>query len=379
MNDLARSGGESAAGVPCLSSTALLPTGGATYHSCDFDFYQHVEEMKGFVFPAIAPATEGEVAVERPNQHWDVFYDQHKSGNVYKPRRYIEPEFRRWLRRIDEQGGVVVEVGCGHGCTVLPLFDSLPHTSFFLTDYSVNALRLLLNNNQTLRARMWKHIHGTGGSASGGVVDCIFQASLDTGLPGNCRLSDEHAARVSGCAVWDVTTPFTSSVPGFRGADPSALFDGLLCVFVLSAVPPAGHVQALRHMRACLRPGGVVLFRDYAEADMTMFRHRVRLGERLFLRQGQRTGKGQINGEGQEGGEGTLVYYFSEAYLRALAAEAGLWVEELQYATVINRNRKASNGQGPEGGAAASAKEMKRVFLHGVFSVPADVAQRSNL
>lgn len=55
--------------------------------------------------------------------------------------------------------------------------------------------------------------------------------------------------------------------------------------------------------------------------------------------------------------DGTLSYFFTLERARALAEGAGFTVEELEYACVANLNRK-------------TGKELRRVFVHGVFRKP---------
>ncbi len=70
---------------------------------------------------------------------------------------------------------------------------------------------------------------------------------------------------------------------------------------------------------------------------MTMYRHTIRLEEKLFERSDR-----------------TLSYYFDIDYFVTLAREASFTVVEIKYATVINRNRKTK-------------QQMRRVFLHAVL------------
>lgn len=401
----------------------------ASYHSCDFDFNEHEAVAKRVSLPEIVPPSDNTL-IEVPNIQWDLFYQQHQSGNVYKPRRYIGPEFLPWLEMINEKSGVIVEVGCGHGCTVLPLFSAFEHITFYLTDYSVNALRLLLNNNVLLQSKLPKYVcydtlKDTARTDNITMIPPVIivdtsdtpcaassvtqpSESIDTHekcpdklrkggkkksrktqdtKPGSCVISDEYIARIECCGVWDITTPFISPHPKF--SDPCSVFHGLLCVFVLSAVLPEYHITALTNMRTCLKPGGSILFRDYAVYDMTMFRHPIRLSERLFQRHHIHDGDNVTRDTGTDGHEeGTLVYYFDIDYMRSIVEASGLHVSELEYATVINRNRRAcgnntnntastctsenaiKSSSSSSSATPVAAAEMRRVFIHGVFTRP---------
>lgn len=48
--------------------------------------------------------------------------------------------------------------------------------------------------------------------------------------------------------------------------------DVVSLVFVLSAIDPAKFATALSNVAAVLRPGGLLIFRDYGIYDMAMFR-----------------------------------------------------------------------------------------------------------
>ena len=86
-----------------------------------------------------------------------------------------------------------------------------------------------------------------------------------------------------------------------------------------------------------------MLFRDYANHDMTMYRHKIRHGERLFRR-----------------ADKTYAYYFVEEDIKELATARGFAVAEIYYATVQNKNRKTN-------------ASMNRVFLHAVLRKIADI------
>ena len=84
--------------------------------------------------------------------------------------------------------------------------------------------------------------------------------------------------------------------------------DLVTMIFVLSAVPPEGMVDALRNVASILRPGGVVIFRDYGLHDHAQLRfgpgHRI--DDHLYVRQ-----------------DGTLAFYFDLGTERARASRGG--------------------------------------------------------
>lgn len=91
-----------------------------------------------------------------------------------------------------------------------------------------------------------------------------------------------------------------------------------------------------------LKPGGLLLFRDYGLYDMTMLRfgQDQRVGFREYVRL-----------------DGTRSYFFCLNTLRDLFVNAGFVELELEYCCVKSLNRR--NG-----------KSMERVWVHGKFQKP---------
>lgn len=196
---------------------------------------------------------------------WDEFYDTHES-NFFKDRKWLSIEFpcikeiaASKLKDVTHDKLDILEIGCGVGNTIFPLIeqvysaegvdeDAMGRISFMATDFSPQAIKHLQANSQYHK----------------------YQPSLDT-------------------AVMDITKPLSDSFSGRQ-------FDIIVCIFVLSAVNPSTWDTVNKNITALLKPGGVVLFRDYGRYDMTQLRfkkHRV-LGENFYVR-----------------GDGTLVYFFT--------------------------------------------------------------------
>lgn len=264
------------------------------YHSTDFSFDEWAKECAiKCSLPEIVPYIEDHKENNGPVKHWDEFFVSHNSGNFFKPRRYLALEFAKYFD--SNSCKTVLEVGCGHGCSMYPLLEVFPSMKYIATDYSAPALSILRTHS----------------------------------------FYDEE--RVPIVAQWDVTCP-----PPIELQD--AMCSVILCVFALSAVHPKYHKQCFLNMKQILTTNTesgdkVILFRDYAIHDMTMYRHTTRFEENLY----QRT-------------DGTLSYYFDLDYLRSLCNDVGFDVLELEYATVENKNRKKES-------------VMRRVFVHAVFCV----------
>lgn len=220
-------------------------------------------------------------------QHWDDFFAKHKKGAFFKARRYIVKEFESYL----SAATVVLEVGSGYGCTMLPIIKTFPSIHYIATDYSPHAIDILKSTNLIEPSRV-----------SAEVLDIIISPYATDHSP-ICSLPQ--------CC---------------------------LAIFVLSAIETKYHGIAVANMAASLAPGGCVLFRDYGLFDMTMFRHKTRLEERLF----QRSDK-------------TLSYYFDLDYVDHLfSGVCGLEKLELRYDCVTCTNRR-------------SGQTMNRIFVHAVY------------
>lgn len=264
------------------------------YHSTDFDVKAWADEVSLlYKLPELSEYMECRVADTSSSlnsmysEKWNTFYSNHTSGKFFKPRRYLTVEFQNYLQAYGS-GSTVVEVGCGHGCSMFPIIESY-QMNYIATDCAAEVLPILESNS---------------------------------------KFNPERCAG----GLWDVTEPAPEQLLSLIRNPVLAV----IAVFALSAVHPDKHVQSLINMRSILsnmpRSGdedsktGVILFRDYGIHDMTMYRHKKRYSDRLFGR-----------------ADGTLAYYFDVDYMRSIAAAAGLHVVELEYATVRTENRKANS------------------------------------
>ena len=85
---------------------------------------------------------------------------------------------------------------------------------------------------------------------------------------------------------------------------PMGRVDVVMCMFVLSALPPASHALVLRKLADALRPGGVLFIRDYGRYDEAQLRFKKgsKLDDHFYVRQ-----------------DGTCAYYFDLEELVGLA------------------------------------------------------------
>ncbi|KAK3011104.1 hypothetical protein RJ639_010598 [Escallonia herrerae] len=118
--------------------------------------------------------------------------------------------------------------------------------------------------------------------------------------------------------------------------------DFVTLIFTLSAVPLDRMSKAIAECFSVLKPGGLLLFRDYGLYDMTMLRFEPsqKVGYREYMRS-----------------DGIHSYFFSLDSTRDLFIAAGFIEQELEYCCIKSVNRR--NG-----------KSMRRVWIHGKFRKP---------
>jgi methyltransferase-like protein 6 len=93
---------------------------------------------------------------------------------------------------------------------------------------------------------------------------------------------------------------------------PAGSIDIVTCIFVFSALPPEKFSQAIDNIKKVLKPGGLILFRDYCTDDAAQkrFKDDRKLADTLFVRQ-----------------DGTLAYYFDKDELEGMFTEKGFTVD----------------------------------------------------
>lgn len=197
-------------------------------------------------------------------KHWDLFYKRNET-RFFKDRHWTTREFEELLASDtkSEEVKTMLEVGCGVGNLVFPLIED-GHRDYFIyaCDLSPRAVELVKQHN----------------------------------------LYDEQYMRAFPC---DITTEEVF------GTLAEGTLDIATLIFVLSAIHPEKFRAVVGNIFRLMKPGGMVLFRDYGLYDMAQLRFKPghKIGENFYMRQ-----------------DGTRSYYFAEQEVGDLFREAGFEV-----------------------------------------------------
>lgn len=250
----------------------------------------------------VSPFWAAKYARESP-KHWENFYRRNKT-NFYRDRHWTATASTDGFPCLStpsptaDTPTILIEAGCGVANCALPLLAVNPSLYIYAFDFAPSAINLAKQRDE-----------------------------YD---PTRCR-----------AFVWDFCRqPFSQIDVAQRGQLAPDSADYCMLIFVLSSVPPEQQLAGLRNLFALLKPGGKLLFRDYASGDMAQkrFASRNMISDNYFVRQ-----------------DSTLSYFFNEDALHNLLTRAGF---EKDYMRRVNRtitNRKEN-------------LEMHRVFLQAVYT-----------
>merc|ERR1712200_298733 len=227
-------------------------------------------------------------------KNWDLFYKRNET-KFFKDRHWTTREFEELIGSptSEEEKRNLLEVGCGVGNFVFPLLEQDLDIFIYCCDFSPRGVQFVKEN----------------------------------------KLYDESKVKAFVC---DITTTGLLEELGENSIDIISM------VFVLSAIHPNKHKQVMHNLARVLKPGGVLLFRDYALYDMTMIRFSPgsQICDRLYVRQ-----------------DGTRSFFFTPEDIQKLGEETGFQILENQIVQRRTINKK-------EGVDAA------RLFLQSKLSLP---------
>jgi len=227
-------------------------------------------------------------------KNWDLFYKRNTT-KFFKDRHWTTREFMELVgeenQPSNEANKKLLEIGCGVGNLVFPLIeDKLNKYFIYAMDFSPRAINILRQN---------------------------------------VLYNEEYMLAFAG----DITTEEV-----FKTISPGSV-DLITLIFVLSAIHPEKFSKVVQNMWKLLKPGGVVLFRDYGLYDMAQIRFKPgsKIAENLYVRQ-----------------DGTRSYYFSTDETRKLFEQNGFKAISNEYV-----NRRTIN--------LKEGVDVPRIFVQGKY------------
>ncbi|XP_008068591.1 methyltransferase-like protein 8 isoform X2 [Carlito syrichta] len=198
----------------------------------------------------------------------------------------------------------ILEVGCGAGNSVFPILNTLqnfPESFLYCCDFASGAVELVKAHLSYRAAQCSAFVHDV----------------CDDGLP----------------------YPF-----------PDGILDVILLVFVLSSIHPDRMQGVVNRLSKLLKPGGMLLFRDYGRYDKTQLRFKKGhcLSENFYVR-----------------GDGTRAYFFTKGEVHSMFCKAGLDEKQNLVDRRLQVNRKKQ-------------VKMHRVWVQGKFQKPLHWTQNSS-
>ena len=306
---------------PVFGNRLLTEEANVFQHNA-WDNVQWTEEQEGEAKAIILKQLENRISdcdqvtiLSDASRFWDKFYDKHEN-KFFKDRHWLFTEFPEL--RCDQCGDSELktsknlsvettgefpgkdsefrcfELGCGVGNTIFPVLQVNKDRNFFMygCDYSETAINIIKTNK-------------------------------------------EYDSKRCHVFVYDITT---DQVLPF----PAESLDLIVMIFVLSALEFKKTRAAIKHVIKYLKPGGMILFRDYGRYDMAQLRFKKGrcLSENFYTR-----------------GDGTLVYFFTQDEVRNLFTEAGL----VEVQNIVDRRLQVNR---------ARQVKMYRVWVQGKYRKP---------
>ncbi|KAG1650508.1 Methyltransferase-like protein 6 [Nymphon striatum] len=246
-------------------------------------------------------------------KNWDLFYKRNGT-RFFKDRHWTQREFEE-LGLVknnedpdDPERPVLLEVGCGVGNLIFPLISNGSKYFIYACDFSFKSCRAC---KATFIFIFFRCISPQQENELYNEVDV---KAFQNDLVKDSLKNQIHEQSVDICTL----------------------------MFVLSAIHPDNMQKALNNLYEVLKPGGVVLFRDYGLYDQAMIRFKPgsKIYENFYVRQ-----------------DGTRAYYFSTEILQKMFVSVGFEVIHNSYVNRITENPK-------------EGISVPRVFVQSKFKKP---------
>lgn len=171
-------------------------------------------------------------------RHWDIFYKRNET-KFFRDRHWTTREFQELINFDPHTEITYLELGCGVGNMIFPLVEEgFSNFKFYACDFSPRAIEFVKNNKLYNKTRMTAFC-----------ADLTTEDLFDNVLEGSVDIAS--------------------------------------LIFVLSAIQPASWHHVARIAFKALRPGGLLLFRDYGRYDMAQLRFKPghKIADNFYMRQ----------------------------------------------------------------------------------------------
>jgi len=270
------------------------------------------------------------------NYIWKCFYEltqQHHDNNEKNNNNSNEQQ-QQQQQISDKKLLRIVECGCGSGATLFPLVRKNPDWTFYAFDFSEQTVELVKVRSWKACVKLTKHWY---------VYLFVY---LFVKIHQNHQLYEQYKHNIHVFKFDPSQSDAPDLLPQCEATStllPNSI-DYVLIIFVLSAISPQSKMKnCIMQMKRLLKPGGVILFRDYGLYDHTQLR----------LPRGS-----QIYDNYYTRGDKTTCFYFSKEFTQQLFENCGLIQQEISYHCNRVGNKK-------------TGKSMERVFINGRYQKPA--------
>ncbi|BFZ53237.1 hypothetical protein PYCC9005_000260 [Savitreella phatthalungensis] len=242
------------------------------------DHIKHAMERERFHRNNPVPrALKDEYGDPHAADHWNVFYEQHQEY-FFKDRNWLYREFPELVAATLQSAGsiTICDIGAAVGNTIFPLLaqNKNDELRIIALDYSRKAISILRDqpnfNGNVVQTHVWDMADSEGPPAA------VCHESVDI------------------CVL----------------------------IFAFSAISPQQWAQAVNNIKSMLKPGGLLLIRDYGRWDLTQLRFKSGrlLEENFYIR-----------------GDGTRVYFFDNAELSEIFREFNILQNDVDRRLLVNR------------------------------------------